>query len=329
MTEQNRFPQMESVPPENFKNGIVTVDLTPGFGPKTSGKVRDIWVRDNERITVTTDRTSAFDKLICTVSSKGAILNKTSEWWFDKTQGIIPNHMISTPHVNVLISQQAEPVPVEMIVRAFMAKSYTSTSLYYNYFELGRRRIYGIDFSDNISPNEILPTGPVVTPTTKADQGHDLELDEDAAREIADKFGGKGTWEKMKNASKKLFDFGSHVFARHELILADTKYEFGIDRNGQVILIDEIHTSDSSRIWRGDTYGFKPEPEGWDKEILRRWLSEQGFRGDGPVPKVDPAIIRQMSAAYEAPYFLITGNSMGNSRPVDEISQAIINYYSK
>ena len=152
--EGNRPGFIKDAPADNFQEGILTVDLPAEFGPKTSGKVRDIWVRDDKRVTVTTDRTSAFDRLICTVPSKGAILNMTSQWWFDQTGEIIPNHLIAVPHPNVLISRQAqEVVPVEMVVRNFMAKSSTSTSVYHNYENLGRRKIYGISFPDGLRAN--------------------------------------------------------------------------------------------------------------------------------------------------------------------------------
>jgi len=325
---------IKDAPAENFTQGILTVDLPSEFGPKTSGKVRDIWVRDGVRVMVTTDRQSAFDRLICTVPSKGAILNMTSEQWFRQTQGIVPNHMIAVPHENVLIAEQAaEIVPVEIVWRGYMAKSATSTSVYSNYVNEGRRKIHGIDFPDGLLANQRFPMGLVLTPTTKADEGHDLELTEDEAKEIADKVGGFGTWETIKNASKRLFEFGSRVFERHQLILVDTKYEFGIDKNGKVILVDEIHTPDSSRLWKEDTYREHFErgenPESFDKEILRRWLAEHGFKGEGSVPVVDPEIIHQMSRAYNIPFLLLTGRNMGNSRSSQEIKDAIVDYFER
>lgn len=329
MSSENERPSIiKDAPAENFKNGIKTLDLPSEFGPKFSGKVRDVWQKDGKRITVTTDRTSAFDKLICTVPSKGAILNLMSAWWFEKTSDIVPNHLIDTPHVNVTISRQAaEVIPVEMVMREFMAKSSTSTSIYHNYVTIGRRNIYGIDFPDGIEANSRFPMGPILTPTTKADVGHDMELDEDAAREIADKVGGAGAWDRMKKASKRLFRYGSEVFAEHDLILADTKYEFGLDENGKIMIIDEIHTPDSSRIWRNDTYGFRPDPDSWDKDILRRWLTKKGFKGEEQVPEVDPLIISQISRSYEFAFNLITGQTMSFSRSPEEIREAIINYF--
>ena len=333
--EEERPAYQEDVPPENLRYGVLEVDLPQNqFGPRKQGKVRDIWQRDGKRITVTTDRTSAFDRLICTVPSKGAVLNMTSEWWFNQTDEIIPNHLISVPHPNVLISEQASGViPVEMVVRAYMAKSATSTSVYHNYVDKRRRNIYGIDFPDGLRANERFPMGPILTPTTKADEGHDLELDEDSAREIADKTGGLGTWEKVKAASKRLFERGSRVFSESGLILVDTKYEFGIDESGELMLIDELHTSDSSRIWKADSYEERFEkgenPESYDKEILRKWLAEHGFAGEGPVPVVDPEIIAQMSRAYNIPFFVLTGLNMDDSRSSKEIKDAVVDYFER
>lgn len=333
--DENRPAFIKDAPAENFAQGILEVDLSEDeFGPRKQGKVRDIWVRDGKRITVTTDRTSAYDRLICTIPSKGAILNLTSEWWFERTKEIIPNHLISVPHLNVLISKQASKViPVEMVVRAYMAKSSTSTSVYHNYAELGRRNIYGIDFPEGLRASERFPMGPILTPTTKADEGHDLELDEESAREITDKTGAKGTWDKIKVASRKLFGKGSVVFEERGFLLVDTKYEFGIDQNGGIMLVDEIHTSDSSRFWRSNTYWEKYAkgeiPDTFDKEILRRWLAEQGFRGEGSVPVVDPGVIAQMSRTYNIPFFLLTGLNMGNSRSPKEIKDAIAEYFER
>lgn len=325
---------IKDAPAENFASGILEVDLPAEFGPRTQGKVRDIWVLDGKRIMITTDRQSAFDRLICTIPSKGAILNSTSVWWSNKTQSIVPDHIITIPHLNVIIARQAaEVIPVEVVVREYMAKSATSTSIYHSYVEKGRRKIYGIDFPDGLLANQIFPMGPIITPTTKADEGHDLELTEDAAREIADKKGGEDTWNKIKKASERLFNLGSAVFRQKGLILVDTKYEFGIDKDGNLMLIDEIHTSDSSRLWRAATYWENFErgknPESYDKEILRRWLAKRGFKGQGLVPQVGPRIIAQMSRAYNIPFLLLTGKNMGNSRSPKEIRDAIVSYFNR
>jgi len=167
-------------PAENFSRGLLSVEL-PCFGPKIEGKVRDNWVfgESGQRIMVTTDRQSAFDRMICTIPGKGKALNLASAFWFERTWDIIHNHMLSVPHPNVLIARQAvDTVPIEMVVREYMARSSTTTSVYHNYIELGRREIYGIDFPEGLMPNERFPQGSIVTPTTKAASGHDEELTE-------------------------------------------------------------------------------------------------------------------------------------------------------
>ncbi len=328
---EKRQVLVKDAPAENFAHGIFTVDLPSEFGPKTSGKVRDIWQRDGSRVMVTTDRQSAFDRLICTVPLKGLVLNLMSAWWFEKTEDIVPNHFIDA-YKNVLIARQAaDVIPVEIVWREYMARSATSTSVYRGYINEGRRTIYGIDFPDGVKPNERFPMGPILTPTTKADEGHDLELDEERAREIVDRIGGEGTWEKIREASRQLFEYGSRVLRENRLILVDTKYEFGIDKNGELMLIDEIHTPDSSRIWKADSYQERFEkgetPETFDKEILRRWLSGHGFRGEGLVPVVDPDIINQMRDAYLKPFVALTGVDLIGDLSESEIREAVIQYF--
>lgn len=213
-----------------------------------------------------------------------------------------------------------------------MAKSSTSTSIYHNYEDLGRREIYGINFPDGLRANERFPMGPILTPTTKADGGHDLELDEDGAAEIADKVGGKGTWNKVKIMTRSLFDYGSFILGQKGLLLADTKYEIGIDKDGNLIVIDEVHTSDSSRFWEADTYPERfasgENPDAYDKEILRRWLSEHGFRGEGFVPSIPAEVTGQMSTAYQVPYVRITEESLSEQTTnAQEVQKAIVQYF--
>lgn len=318
--EQRAFLITEGLPGENFSAGLLTVEDLPGFGPSTSrGKVRDIWVVDTKhgqvRVMVTTDRTSAYDRLVCTVPGKGQVLNKLSEFWFDQTKDIVPNHLLSVPHPNVMIAREAEAMlPVEVVLRRYMAKSSTSTSVYHNYIEGGRRRIYGIDFPEGLRANQEFPMGTILTPTTKAETGHDLELVDEQAQEIVDSKLGEGTWRKTKTAALAVFERAYAYHKEHGLILVDTKYEFGVDADGRIMLIDEIHTPDSSRFWLASSYeermGKGENPESFDKEILRRWLADQGFKGEGRVPEVDPAIIQKMSEAYQEPYQMVTGQGL-------------------
>lgn len=322
-------------PKENFERGLLTVDI-PDLGSKIQGKVRDIWVTSDKglRVMVTTDRQSAYDRMICTVPGKGAVLNLMSAWWFGKTKDFAPNHFIAAPHPNVLIARQAEvTIPVEVVWRAYMARSSTSTSVYYNYVNLGRREIYGIKFPEGLRANEEFGN-PILTPTTKAETGHDIELTDKEAREIADKASIPGTWWRIKRMSEALFAYGAHIFRQKGLFLVDTKYEIGIDKDGKVMIIDELHTSDSSRIWLKLTYKERfnkgENPDTYDKEILRRWLAENGFRGEGTVPVVPQEVIGQMAGAYRMPYEMVTGNKLSDlkNNPYD-IKEVILNYLNK
>ena len=299
---------------EKYQASLRETGLCP---PTSRGKVRDIWVVEHPkygwvRVMITTDRTSAYDRLICTVLGKGQVLNKLSEFWFKKTADIVPNHLLAVPHPNVMIAREAEAMlPVEVVLRRYLAKSSTSTSVYHNYVDGGRRRIYGIDFPDGLRANQEFPMGTILTPTTKAESGHDLELTTEQAQEIVDPKLGEGTWEKTKTAALAVFERAYAYHKKHGLILVDTKYEFGIDAGGQIMLIDEIHTPDSSRFWLAASYEERVKkgenPENFDKEILRRWLADQGFKGEGRVPEVDPTVIQKMSEVYQEPYRMVTG----------------------
>lgn len=345
MSDMQRNPEILGAPRENFSRGLLGVELHQDFGKKIEGKVRDNWVLAmGHRIMITTDRQSAFDRMICTVPGKGKVLNLSSAFWFASTRDIIQNHMIAVVHPNVLIAEQAaDTLPVEMVVRGYMAKSSTSTSVYHNYAELGRRNIYGIDFPEGLRANERFER-PIVTPTTKAEEGsHDKELTGEEARDIVDSKFGKGTYSKAEAAALELFKRGAEIHKANGLLLVDTKYEFGLSKFGGLMLIDEIHTPDSSRIWLDETYQRRFEkgenPNTFDKEVLRRWLAEKkNFRGEGRVPVVDPEIIESMREGYVTPYTSITRNKVPGVEPYvrsrddsskleREIQQAVNRFY--
>ena len=338
---RNKTIERFNAPPENFSRGLLGVEL-PGFGSKEEGKVRDNWVVEEfgERISITTDRQSAFDKMICAVPGKGKVLNLLSAFWFENTRDIIPNHMIRVIHPNVLIARQARKFRVEIIVREYMARSSTTTSIYHNYHNLGRREIYGIKFPEGLRANEKFKEA-IITPTTKGEGGrHDEELTGEGARDLVDSEFGNGMYSRAEDASLKLFERGARYHGKRGLILADTKYEFGVDKDGRLMLIDELYTPDSLRLWLSATYQQRIEngenPDAFDKEILRRWLAQNGFTGqEGTrVPIVDPEIIDKMSMAYQAPYSMITGSNLPET-PTDplalerEIQQAVNKYYNK
>lgn len=313
--------------------------------PKESGKVRDNYVVEKDdqklRVMVTTDRQSAFDRDICLTPGKGQVLNLTSAFWFEKTRDIVPNHILSVPHSNVLIAHQAEStLPVELIFRRHMAQSSSATSVHTNYFGdekrgiRARKKIYGIEFPNGLQPNQEFPMGTISTPTTKAASGeHDLELTDEQAKQLVDNKLGSGVWKQAKEARYALFEYALDYHKQKGLMLADTKFVFGLDRNGGLILIDELFTPDSSRFWLANTFEQRlnegKNPDSFDKEILRRWLAENGFTGDGPVPIVPPEIIDQMANAYRVPYEMITGRSLSQyhqqSNP-DSIRKAVLEY---
>lgn len=303
----------------NSERGISSISI-PEFGdPHLVGKIRDNWTvetgHSRYRILATSDRVSAFDRVVGTIPGKGRILNLLSEFWFEKTKDIIPNHMISVPHPNIMIAKEAkETLPVEIIVRGYMARSSTSTSVFKNY-EQGRREIYGILFPDGLKPNQELPMGAIITPTTKAEKGqHDKELNDREALEVVDGQLEDGVWEKAKNAALDVFERASAICLEKGLILADTKFEFGLNEDGYLMLIDELLTPDSSRFWLAKSYdeGFQKgeNPETFDKELLRRWLAEKGFKGEGDIPQIDPDIVSGMAEAYAIPFRMLAGRNL-------------------
>ncbi|MBP6469454.1 MAG: phosphoribosylaminoimidazolesuccinocarboxamide synthase [Chloroflexi bacterium] len=288
----------------------------PELGEKYEGKVRDVYVKNGRRTLITTDRISAFDRVLGLIPFKGQVLNQLSAWWFAQTADIVPNHLISMPDPNVTIAHEAQPLPVEIVVRGYIT-GVTKTSLWYLY-EQGERRPYGISLPDGLQKNDQLPS-PIITPTTKAtDGGHDEQL---TRHELSR---GKVTgvspqlWSEIERVALLLFGRGQAVARAAGLILVDTKYEMGLV-NGRVTLIDEIHTPDSSRYWVADSYQPGAEPENFDKEFMRKWYAAQGYRGDGPPPAMPNDFIAQVAARYIAAYEKLTGEEfLPGERPVLE-----------
>jgi len=281
------------------------VDL-PGLGEKQQGKVRDIYVQDDRRIMITTDRQSAFDHVLGLIPYKGAVLNLLAEFWFNQTKDIVANHMIAVPDPNVLIARNCQPIPVEMVVRGYIS-GVTKTSIWYSY-NAGERNIYGIDFPDSLRKNQELPT-PVITPTTHGGGvgGHDDRLTREQIIERG--LVAEPLYAEMEKTALALFRFGSTLVKERGLILVDTKYEFGL-YDGKLMLMDEIHTPDSSRFWKADTYDERfakgEEPENFDKEYLRLWYAERGYTGDGTPPKMSNELIATMANRYITAYEMIT-----------------------
>ena len=275
---------------------------------RQSGKVRDWYdLSGGQRLIVTTDRLSAFDRVLAKVPYKGQVLNQLSAWWFEQTQEIIPNHIVSLPDPNVSIVKTAEPILVEVIVRGYIT-GVTSTALWYRY-SLGEREIYGYTFPDGLQKNSALPE-PIITPTTKGGEtGHDERL---TCAEVVEKgLLDKHTWDQVQNAALAIFKRGQKLALQAGLILVDTKYEFGIASDGGVVLIDEVHTPDSSRFWKSDSYEARfttgKDPENFDKEFVRIAYADKGYRGDGDVPSMPEDLWASASERYITIYELLTG----------------------
>ena len=286
----------------------VLADINLDLPNRREGKVRISYgLVGGKRLFITTDRLSAFDQLVATVPFKGQVLNQLSMWWFDNTRDIVANHALSTPDPNVLIAREAQPLPVEVIVRGYIT-GVTSTSLWKRY-EDGARVIYGYRLPDGLQKNSKLPE-PIITPTTKAAAGqHDeaLTCAEVTERKLVD----DALWTQIQDVAVKLFLRGQQVAQRAGLLLADTKYEFGVDSEGNLMLIDEIHTPDSSRYWIAssfvDRYMAGLEPESTDKEIIRRALADAGYKGDGVPPQLDDAVWQETSRRYVETFEILTG----------------------
>ncbi len=295
----------------------------PGLGEPSRGKVRDSWVVDGRRVIVTTDRISAFDRVLGTIPYKGAVLNLISRFWFDMTALRVPNHVIEVPHPNVLVARDCKPLPVEMVVRAYVT-GVTSTSIWTHY-AAGCRDFAGNPLPDGMVKNQKLER-PILTPSTKAEHG---EHDETVSRAQVIERGilDAATFDRIADMSLALFSTGVDWASRRGLILVDTKYEFGRTPDGEILVIDEIHTHDSSRYWMADSYmdriGRGQEPEGLDKEYVRRWLKEErGYTGDGPVPPIPDHVRVEAASRYIALYELITGKTFdpGQGSPLERLA---------
>jgi len=282
-------------------------DIALPLPDRRVGKVRVSYqLPGANRIFITTDRLSAFDQIVAAVPYKGQVLNQLAAWWFASTRDIINNHIVSLPDPNATIAVNAQPLLVEVIVRGVMTGS-TSTSIW-KLYEQGKREIYGYKFADGIKKNTLLPEA-IITPTTKGHAGaHDETL---TCAEVVDKgLVDLQTWNTVQTAALKLFARGQDVAKRAGLLLADTKYEFGVHHNGEVIIIDEMHTPDSSRFWELSSYAERlaagKEPESLDKEPIRLALDAIGYRGDGAPPVLEPSVIAATTTRYIAAFERLT-----------------------
>lgn len=279
-----------------------------GLGAVARGKVRDSYVSSGRRFIVTTDRISAFDRVLGTIPFKGQVLNRVAAFWFERTRAEAPNHMIGCPDPAVMEVLDCAPLPVEMVVRAYLTGS-TSTSIWTHYAK-GVRSFCGNALPDGMRKHQKLER-PILTPSTKAEHGdHDVSV----SREEILAMGRipAADFDEIARMSFALFEAGQRHCAANGLILVDTKYEFGRAPDGRIVVIDEVHTPDSSRFWQAGTYEARlavgKEPEGLDKEYVRVWLKEQrGFTGDGPIPEIPDEIRVEAARRYIAACEQITG----------------------
>ena len=290
---------------ENLNNCITDGSYLnlPNF---KKGKVRDQFDCGDKLILITTDRQSAFDRILASVPFKGQVLNQVSAFWFENTGHIVKNHVIEIPDPNVTVAQKCEVFPIEFVVRGYLTGS-TDTSAWTQYSQ-GKRNICGNKIPDGMGKNQKFET-PILTPTTKADD-HDESIS--AEQIIARGIIKEEIWKKLENIVFKLFQYGEEVAGRNGLILVDTKYELGTDNNGDIVLIDEIHTPDSSRYWISETYEDRfaknLEPENIDKEFLRLWFKNKCDPYNDPeLPKAPDDLIVELSSRYIKLYELITG----------------------
>ncbi|TFG20933.1 MAG: phosphoribosylaminoimidazolesuccinocarboxamide synthase [Promethearchaeota archaeon] len=287
---------------QNLKNTLQETNFS-GLGTLYRGKVRDNYTNNekNLRYIVATDRLSAFDRVITSIPFKGELLNTISTFWFEKTKKIAPNHIVDVPDPNIAVVRQCNTLPIEMVVRAYV------TGSAWRAYQKGQD-VSGIRFPAGLKKNQKLPD-PVITPSTKAEKGlHDEPISKEDI--LAKELVSKDVYAIVEEYSYKLFEFGQKHCAQNNLILVDCKYEFGITPENEVIVIDEIHTQDSSRFWILNTYQerFKAgdEPDILDKEFFRGWLMQQGYMGDGEIPSITEDVRIELVQRYIQSYETIT-----------------------
>jgi phosphoribosylaminoimidazole-succinocarboxamide synthase len=315
------------------RSDLVLDDATiPELPHHYRGKVRDNYdLADGRRIIIATDRLSAFDRNIAAIPCKGQVLTQTARFWFDQTRDICPNHVIEYPDPNVLVCRRLDIMPVEIVVRDYMAGT-TGTSIW-SMYKAGRREMYGHRFPEGLCENQKLPHT-ILTPTTKASDGeHDAPItpDEIVARGLLS----AAQWQEVTWIALGLFARGREIAASRGLILVDTKYEFGLDPDGRIILADEIHTPDSSRYWFAETYPARfaagEPPDAFDKDVLRRWVAARCDPYRDAIPPIPPLVIGETAAVYIDAYERITGEGFAVPPPgqkvLDRIRDNLAGYF--
>jgi phosphoribosylaminoimidazole-succinocarboxamide synthase len=278
-----------------------------GLGERIEGKVRDSYVADGRRTIVVTDRVSCFDVVVGTIPFKGQVLNQVAAFWFEKTRDLAPNHLIEVPDPNVSVVKEVEILPIEFVYRGYLT-GVSNTSILTAY-ERGEREYCGHRLPEGMTKHQPLPE-PLLTPTTKAEHGAHDEL---TSREALISAGviEEELYDRAAALTARLFAEGQRFAASRGLILVDTKYELGLDENRELVVADEIHTPDSSRYWYRDVYeqamSKGQDPPALDKEYVRRWLAEQGYRGEGEPPELPIAVRCEAARRYIEAYERVTG----------------------
>ncbi len=297
------------------------------------GKVRDCYdLADNRRILISSDRISAFDRILAAIPYKGQVLTQTARFWFDHTADICPNHVLEYPDPNVVIGKKLTILPVEIVVRGYLAGS-TGTSIL-TLYKKGQRQMYGHTLPDGLRDNQALP-GPIITPTSKAlDGGHDEPLT--AAEIVSQGLLTQAQWDRISSVALALFARGQEMAAKRGLILVDTKYEFGTDSDGNILLADEIHTPDSSRYWLADGYAEAlangARPPSFDKDVIRSWVVARCDPYTDPIPEIPAEMIAATAQVYIDAYEAITGQRFvpdtAGATPLDRVRTNLARFFT-
>ena len=300
-----------------LNNTLTETSLTSGN--KRKGKVRDQYDLDDKIVLITTDRQSAFDRVLAAIPFKGQVLNQTSAWWFDKTQNILPNHVINVPDPNVTLAKKCNVIPIEFVVRGYITGS-TSTALW-TVYNNGNREYCGNALPEGLVKNQKLDSN-MLTPTTK-EEHHDRPIAPDEI--VKEGWMTQKYWDFCIQKALELFAFGQKKASEHGMILVDTKYEMGHDSSGNIVLIDEIHTPDSSRYWITETYNERmaagEAPQNVDKEFLRLWFVDNcDPYNDETIPEAPEELVVELSSRYIYLYESITGGTFvfPEDKPVQE-----------
>lgn len=303
------------------------------------GKVRDCYdlpptaeVPEGRRLLISSDRISAFDRILAAIPWKGQVLTQVARWWFDQTVDLCPNHVLGYPDPNAVLGRRLTILPVEVVVRGYLAGT-TSTSILTQY-KAGARQMYGHSLPDGLRDNEALPQA-IITPTSKAfDGGHDEPLT--ATDIVAQGLLTPAQWDEVSARALALFARGQKLAAERGLILVDTKYEFGTDAKGRILLADEIHTPDSSRYWIADGYETAlrdgTRPPSFDKDVIRAWVVARCDPYKDPIPEIPAEMIARTAQVYINAYEAITGlpftpDSSGPT-PLDRVRANLSTYFA-